>query len=356
MIFDIYDTLNNLKHAELCRRPNYSLIPVTCLEMNEEGIRTFNKIYQALIDDTEMNQIVRTPSKGISTERRAFRPPMWDARQTKNCVEITIVDIEGMWRIQIRTGKIPTDDNGNYFNWWKTFQGVCKDMGVDLKELAIDNGEEVKKEIPKYIIDEGNDLYRGVTFENVHHIDFHSSFGGGVAKYYPTLAPVYEYLYQKRKDKPEYKSCITNSIGKFQSEHVGYKWAHIARDAIKDNNERVRELARRLVLSGREILLYNTDGIWYTGSIYHGEGEGDRMGQWCNDHTNCTLRIKSKGAYEYIEDGKYHPVIRGYTNLDDIEPDREKWHWGDIFNAAVKKFYFHEGIGIIAIKGDEYDE
>ena len=353
MIFDIYDQLKQFKSAQLCRTPNYVQIPVTFLKMNDEGIKIFNSIYQNLLDDTEMVQITRTPSGGISVAKHVFRPPMWDIRHNKGVIEITIIDIEGMWRIQIRAGEPQLDEDGNYFNWWKTFQGVCKKMGVSLKELAIDNGKEVKKEIPKYIIEEGNELYRGVTLEDVHHIDFHSSFGGGVAKYYPTLAPVYEYFYRMRKEKPHYKSCITNSIGKFHSEFVDFKWAHIARDAIKDNNERVRELARRLVLSGREILLYNTDGIWYRGDIYHGEGEGDKMGEWCNDHTNCTFRIKSKGAYEYIEDGKYHPVIRGYTNLDDIEPDREKWHWGDIFNVAVKEFYFAEGIGIIRRNSDD---
>ena len=75
----------------------------------------------------------------------------------------------------------------------------------------------------------------------------------------------------------------------------------------------MRELAKQLKDSGRMVLAYNTDGIWYCGEIYHGEGEGNGLGQWSNDHTNCTIRFKSAGSYEYIENGKYR--ISGRNKL-----------------------------------------
>lgn len=95
------------------------------------------------------------------------------------------------------------------------------------------------------------------------------------------------------------------------------------------------------------VLLYNTDGIWYCGDVYHGEGEGKRLGEWENDHINCMFRAKSAGSYEFVEDGKYYPVVRGRTNLDLITP-RENWKWGDIFKkeAKVIEFYWLAGEGI----------
>ena len=95
--------------------------------------------------------------------------------------------------------------------------------------------------------------------------------------------------------------------------------------------------------NGRHLILTNVDGIWYTGDIYHGDGEGDKLGQWSNDHMNCTCRAKSAGAYEYIENGEYHAVVRGSTNLDKIKP-RDQWVWGDIYNedAVPKKWMLTE--------------
>ena len=61
-----------------------------------------------------------------------------------------------------------------------------------------------------------------------------------------------------------------------------------------------------------------------------------------NDHIYCQFRLKSKGAYEYIDgDGHYQPVVRGYTKLDQIK-DRSEWHWGDIYQADVVKFSINE--------------
>ena len=84
------------------------------------------------------------------------------------------------------------------------------------------------------------------------------------------------------------------------------RWAHLSRDAIKDNNDRVKKLAETLEKKGRMVLSFNTDGIWYKGPVYHGEGEGDGLGEWHNDHVNCKFRAKSSGSYEFIENKKYY--------------------------------------------------
>ena len=140
------------------------------------------------------------------------------------------------------------------------------------------------------------------------------------------------------------------TIGYMQSKYCHYSLSKLSRDAIKVNNNKIRKLSEDLIKSGRTILLYNTDGIWYTGDIYHGENEGPDLGQWRNDHTDCILRIKSAGAYEFIEDKVYHPVVRGYTNLDKLK-DRSQWEWGDIFNAT-EVIYKLTKDGITNIKGD----
>lgn len=131
------------------------------------------------------------------------------------------------------------------------------------------------------------------------------------------------------------------------SKHRYAEWANLARDAIADNNKRIFDLAFELTISGREVIGYNTDGIWYRGEIYHGNGEGDNLGEWHNDHINCLFRSKSDGAYEFIEDGKYMAVVRGNTSFDAIEPDRNNWHWGDIYKGTLLTFKFDEEKGVI---------
>ena len=140
------------------------------------------------------------------------------------------------------------------------------------------------------------------------------------------------------------KNILNFSIGFMQSlGGCSARWAHLSRDAIKDNNDRVRELARRLDKSGRLVISFNTDGIWYRGPVFHGKGEGDNMGDWHNDRINCQFRMKSDGAYEFIEDGIYYPVVRGISN--DVKGD---WQWGDIYTdkAQAQLFTFTEEEGI----------
>ena len=115
---------------------------------------------------------------------------------------------------------------------------------------------------------------------------------------------------------------------------VNARWAHLSRDAIKDNNDRIDKLSEAIVLAGGRVIGNNTDGIWYIGDVYHGKGEGPTLGQWENDHVNCMLRAKSHGAYEFVENGKYSAVVRGLTSYDNEVP-RENWKWGDIYKSGV---------------------
>ena len=187
-------------------------------------------------------------------------------------------------------------------------------------------------------------VFYDMIFEGVNHIDFHSSYAGGLANTHPEFKPILTKLFEKREEKEEYKNILNFSIGFMQSEKCcKAKWAHLSRDAIKDNNDRIKKLTEELEKRGRIILTYNTDGIWYKGPVYHGAGEGSGLGEWHNDHVNCKFRAKSAGAYEFIENGVYNPVVRGVSNECKV-----KWEWGDIYSkeAEPEMFVFDEELGV----------
>lgn len=340
---------------------NYLKMPVYAINNNVDGAHQFNILYKEAMEHKKWNAIVRTKSGGISIARTNFRPPMWDVRRTNACIEITVI-WKKMLRIQFRhltdvaeegdKEKHKTDFNG--LNAYTRFMEEAKKNGIDMRKYAVANGAEIKKEIEPYLIKLEKEIYKDKTFMGCHHIDFHNSFPAGLVNTHPEFRKTVEYFYEKRKQNPINKAVLNYTIGFFQSIHAcNARYAMLSRDAINDNNRRLRELAERLKKAGCVILLWNTDGIWYKGPIYYGEGEGSALGEWENDHTNCQLRIKSKGAYEFIEDGVYYPVIRGYTKLDNVK-SRKEWEWGDIYklDATVIMFYWQKEKGITDEEGN----
>ena len=317
-----------IKRANLTRKPNYILIPTTIIKMNDENAIMFNDELRKC-KKGKYYQIIRTKSGGISYETPL---PAYDVKCTSSLIELTVLDKYGMYRLQFRNN-IENDEEKYSLagsNSFKKFKKLCKKYNIDLDDYIIDNGKEVKKEIEKYIIKLENEKYKDKTFI-AHHIDFHSSFPSGLVATHPEFKGVIEELYNNRKTHPEYKFILNSTIGYMQSIGCcGAKWAHLSRDAINDNNKRINNLSKKLKETGRTVLAYNTDGIWYIGEIYHDENEGTTIGTWSNDHINCKVRFKSAGSYEYIENDIYTPVVRGHTNLDDMLP-REKWQWGDIY-------------------------
>ena len=332
-----------IKKGKISLRPNFKLIPANAVNQDEEGAEIFNK-YVNHCKRNNYSHIIRTKSGGISYETI---PPAYDVRYTKSIVELTVIDETGCYRLQFRnTTNILTNEDKQIYGSkaFIEFKKILKTHNINLDDYAIDNGEEVKNEIEKYNISMESAFYLNRIIKNAHHIDFHSSFPAGLVNTHPEFKEAITEIYKNRKVNEINKFILNSSIGYMQSvKCCKAKWAHLSRDAINDNNERIRELASRLRRAGCIILAYNTDGIWYTGKIYHGIGEGKELGQWENDHTNCTIRFKSQGSYEYIENGKYTPVVRGATTLDKIKP-RDQWEWGDIFNIAATpiKFYLKD--------------
>lgn len=338
----------------LTMRPNSLEIPVTGFDMSQAGADAFNEVY-FWCKENITNKIYRTRSGGISYTRDLFRLPCYDCRVSRGCIEITLLIAEGMFRFQIRS-QIPDDrEEFRVFGSqaFRELKRLLKLDGVDLDDYVIPNGPEVKKTIPSTYIQLRLPMIAGRTFEHCYHADWNSSFAAGLAHYHPEFAPTLNKIYDERKKRLVNKSILTHSIGYMQSEPCcGARWAHLSRDAIRYNNEIVEALSEKIIASGYYLLAWNTDGIWYQDlsgkGAYHDELEGTALGQWKTDHSDVKLRFKSAGCYEYIENGKYTPVVRGRTNLDLIRP-RSQWQWGDIFTevAAPILFQFDEERGVI---------
>ena len=328
-----------LKHTAISSKINYLLIPVSVFEINAAGAKAFNKIYLWL-KNQNLHQLERTSSGGIKNGPHCKRPA-WDVKVNRTCVELTVLLEEGAWRIQFRA-KLPEGMSGR--KAFTKFKRLLLKNGIDLDTYAIENGPEVKEEIEKPLIGAKSRVFYDLTFEQVNHIDFHSSYAGGLANTHPEFRKVLNELYEKREENEEYKNILNFSIGFMQSiPGCKARWAHLSRDAIKDNNDRVKKLAETLEKKGRIVISFNTDGIWYKGPVYHGAGEGDGLGQWHNDHICCKFRARSAGSYEFIENGIYNPVVRGVNN-----EKKNGWQWGDIYEkkAEVSLFYFDEEGGV----------
>jgi len=337
--------LKDIKRVKRVWNPNQYKMPCTQLDPTEENAKFMNDLVK-IFKKRHYNKIERTKIGSYSYSRTIV--PAYDFRATKSIFELTVVD-EYMYRIQFRTVNTATADDGTDTTLFgrdafKLFKKMCLDNNIDLDDYAETDGRKHKEEIEKYMIDLTMFGMPGKTYKHCHHIDFHSSFPSGLVNTHPEFRPVIETLYAGRKSKPEYKYILNATIGYMQSiPCCSAKWAALSRDAINDNNKRVRELYNRLLDNGFVPLAFNTDGIWYYGDgpkdIYHGQGEGLNICEWGHDHIDCTLRFKSKGSYEFIEDGKYQAVVRGRTYYDRIVP-RENWVWGDIFreDAEVLKF------------------
>lgn len=346
-------TLLNTFKSIIKRKVNYVLIPVTRLSYNEEDIKTFNRVYKWLIK-TITKKITRTPSGGICIKEEEIRGNQWDLRQTSSVIELTFKYFSHWYRIQI--GYTKKDEVKTYGSQaWKIFLGICKKHSISVKDLMLTSTEEglaIKQTICKPLIQFGEDGTSGTIYKNCHHLDYNSSYAFGITEIAPELKPAIEELYSNRNKHPEYKDVLAILHGYMQSKGVHYRLSHISKHANQSNRDRVVKLAEKLKAAGRKIILFNTDGIWYQGDVYHDEDEGTALGQWKNDYINCKFRARSKGAYEFIgtkvktNETKYFPVMRGCSSYERIKP-REQWEWGDIFKGKSITYEFVPGVGLI---------
>ena len=331
------------KTAKISFHPNYILIPVNQAENREE----WNKEYINCIKK-HYHKLDRTPSGGISIKRNLIRLPGYSATVNNNLgIELVVGDERGWFRLQWRpcTGKGTSKVNGRH-GFLKIQRELKKDK-IILEDYIINNGWDVKQTIEQPIIKVLNENNINKTLTNIHHLDINSSYPAGLADLYPEMKPTLERIYNNRKLDESLKLSLDVSIGYMQSKYCKFKYSHISKHAIELNNKKVNTMLKLLLEQGRIPILVNVDGIWYQGDSMN--IHETTLGGWKEDHTNCTLRIKSPGCYEFMEDNKYHPVVRGRTKLDKIK-DRDNWEWGDIYqneSSQIISYIFEENKGVV---------
>lgn len=336
------------EHAYCGFNPNFlKNIPTTRKNFIPEDVEDFNKILQyclALEKEGIMTRFVTTPSGGVSVKRENLRGPRFEIYVEKAHAELRLKNLDGsFYRFYIGYFKKEQKFSGH-----RAFQIYLQEVnktGVNLEDLAITNGKEVKDTIPSPHIDLV-DAIEDRTYTGVHHIDINSAFNAGMMKAFPVLEPAIRNMYNQRKEpgKEYYKAVLNMTQGFMQSKYQYYKWAHISKAGYVFTNKYIEDLIAALQASGRRVLATNTDGIWYQGELYTDSNEGTDIGQWKHDHVNCTARWKSKGAYEFIENDKYYPVLRGMSTFE-IQVPRELWSWGDIYKGKVFEWTYEEGFG-----------
>lgn len=349
------DICRDWTFSEPSRRPNLQLIPVNAMLYSDDDVELFNKAYQYCRSEIGESYFATTPSGGISTSVEHWRGPRWLIRNTTTLIELIVKDFDGCYfRLQIGRARKNLKQEG-MISGRKAFLKFKEELqkdGVDLNEFKIDNGEEVKASIPFPLIQIF--VPPGRTIENAHHLDLNSAYMAGIAQNFPEMRYTIERLYYGRHDKPVNKDVLNYAQGCFQSRKIvrDLRHCHIAKAGIDWTQAHVLAKAQELEEAHRRVIGFNTDGIWYQGDIYDASDHGSRLGEWKHDHTNCKLRYKSRGCYEFIEDGKYTPVFRGTSTYEKVVP-RSEWAWGDIFQGDVIKYQFIPGKGIVKIQEDD---
>lgn len=350
---NINEALKECKHVTSSLDLNKIKIPITNLGFNSKGLEIFNAIYLYCIENEkkgEFKKFVPTRSGGISITRENLLGPRYLLTITNSLIELLLKDEDyEVYRIIIGYNK---DSLGKKaITGRKAFicyKNELKKDGVDLEDLAIPNGKEVKMTIPSPRIELC--MNPDVVYYNAHHIDINSAYNAGMSEAFPVLRKSVERMYEKRKENPNFKAVLNMTQGFMQSKLVDYRFSHISKAGYEYTLKKLDEISKALISNGYDIIAYNTDGIWYRSysntEPYHGEGEGTKLGEWKNDHTYCKLRFKSKGSYEYIENGQYHPVVRGTTTYERIKP-RTEWEWGDIYKGEIINYFFIEEKGLI---------
>lgn len=343
--------ITNIKSAPATININYKKLPRTVIYDKDE----FNELYFWWRDQGIAMGIERTKSGGI---KLPVRLPRFDVVTHKNLgfelIALAVIDGKDMfYRVQLRTNKLKVVNSKN-LDGRQAMSLFVKELqkdGVNITKRYINNGLEIKKAFPKIRIELLRQSYIGMIFDNAHHMDINNSFPAGMAKCCPEWKKTIERLYYGRREHPEYKQILVIMYGMCQSSLIGYKLAHVAKYAVELNNRKVDKMIDYLKSVGCTPIAVNSDGIWYTGPLQD-QIDSDKLGWWRHDHKNCKLRYKSDGCYEFIENGKYYPVVRGTTDLDKVK-ERGSWQWGDIFrnDAAPIDWVFDVERGVVRKNG-----
>lgn len=245
---------------------------------------------------------------------------------------------------------------------FQRFRAELKRDGVDIENFAISNGKELKSAIDfGNPVIQFNESIKDKVIDNVHHVDMASAYMYFAGIYHPEWEKTIRRIYDLRKSDSIYKHILTHACGFFQSQYCilnghGYALADVASFAIRNTAIAVKKMAKELTNYGFKILAFNTDGVWFHGDLkllpqetFEKFTQKKEIGKFSIDHKNCTIRFKSVGAYEYMENGKYTPVVRGLTRYDRAGLARDNWKWGYIYTPEgeqVEVYKFEKDCGL----------
>lgn len=341
---------------------NRANIHVTWLDPSPESIAVFNRAYNLV---ASWRNISQTKSGGIAKSGIKFRYFTKSVEITKSSYELTIIAPSKCYILRFRhdfgkgeEGKLAGKSA------FANLRRRCKARGFELSDLAIPNGKQVKETIPAPDI-RLIEKFKDQIIRNTFHIDMNSAYMAGIqrefgyageGKFGAVIQDIYDHRHDNTKTAKYNKAILNCSQGYMQSQYcvmnrVGYSLSHLAKAGIVFCKNRLQELIAHYEGLGCELIATNTDGAWFTingvPETKLREGTSELLGEHKIDHWNCTLRYKTKGAYEYIENGVYTVRMRGKTRLDRIKP-RTMWEWGDIYKLDCQpikyKFIKEEGI------------
>lgn len=352
--------------------------PVNKFKPCSDDVIRFNTVYQ-LVKDFE--EIKATASGSVSKKSL----PTFGICHivSSNSVEIVVKCGKRWYRLIFKNYYVL--DDGSIIEGRKAFNSFKKEVknqGGDLDKLSIPNGKQVKASIMQESDNELdkngrrkcfdiwlNPEFEGRTVYNAHHVDINSAFMAGIAQNYGheldgALGRAIHKVYSERKlpqRRALYKAILNCSQGFMQSRWCninghGYALAHLSKSGIEFCYDKLQKIKKLFIKLGYDLIATNTDGVWVVSNTWRSREElerllgcSDELGKFRFDHFGCKLRYKSAGAYEFVEDGVYHAVVRGKTKLDSIKP-RDKWNWGDIYqeDANIIGYKFIKGVGVVA--------
>lgn len=350
--------LTKYKHVSYKLKPNKNKIPVN--NFTFENLTEFNKIYKFVRNNFKL--VKHTQSQGISVKINERLHERYFVVKGNQRFELVVICAEGCYRFLLQNKK----KEDNVVSGQQACRAIYKyaeKYDIDLSKYAntSEEGKEIKKEIESPHIQCLKPIMLGKAINNVYHMDFKSSYASRISEKFPELKPMYDEIFSRRKENDGYyKHVLTNSIGAWQSLYCvdydsrrktkPFQFANLSKVAINGTREKIEQKLIQLKKKGMIPLLTNTDGIWYYSEKgpYHDSEEGTTLGCWENDHMACKFLMTSVGAYQYVENGKCHSVVRGLCNLDLIEQDRDKWQFGDILNMKELFTYrFDEEKGVV---------
>lgn len=323
-VTEYYEQLNKLleglEMSESTLKPNRIKIP-----KNPVTVERFNEILSFC--KSNLKEYVVTKSGGISFSKANLSKMMesFHYEHGSSWGDITILSAIGYVRVTHAATDISSkDEKPNTMTGsaaFGIFKRLCKDHNINIENYAKDNTESERRFKPplRIVIKE---TYFDKWHHHCYHLDLNSSFMSQLAKNYPEFKPVVQELYNKRKENTIYKSVLNNTYGYMMSKWCKYKYAHLSKVMVTENNKVLEELMFNLIEKGYRPLMFNTDGIWYTDlfnqGAYHDENEGPDLGQWKTDYSDCDLLIQGPNNYAIVKDGVTEIKKSGQTNLDKV--------------------------------------